>query len=245
MDRVILFNDTMPQIGLITRKVTEGIELELVEKFIDFKISEFEKSEKKTCLAVFCEPHIESGFPDVVFAEYLPVAFEKWTNTRFLLTNSDFKVLQHIIACGGADAMTLVKQLGVDVKNLILTLEKLLDARMIKRENKVWKAYNINKIFGIKKLVAVEAKIKKWSTVLRQALLNKWFASESYALSKLSTKPTKRVVELFENNGVGMYIFNGSFKKINNSQILQLPSCYSSFMFNEWIGRRLNNDFIN
>lgn len=245
MDKVILFNDAIPQIGLMTRKVTKGAELELVEKFINFKISEFEKSRKRTYLAVFREPQIESGYPDVVFAEYSPTAFEKWTDARFFLTNSDLKVLQHIIACDGTEAITLIRQLGIDAKSLLLTLEKLLDAKMIKREAKTWKAYNINKIFGIKKLIAVEAKIKNWSAVLQQALLNKWFASESYALSKLSKKPTKRVVDLFENNGVGMYIFNGEFKKINNSQILQLPSCYGSFMFNEWIGRRLNKNLIN
>jgi predicted transcriptional regulator len=245
LDKVILFNDALPQIGLMTRKLTEGIELELVEKFIDFKISEFGKNRKRMCLAVFCEPQIESGYPDVVFAEYLPTVFEKWTDARFFLTNNDLKVLQHIIACDGTEAMTLIRQLGIDAKSLLLTLEKLLDAKMIKREAKTWKAYDINKIFGIKKLIAVEAKIKNWSAVLQQALLNKWFASESYALSKLSKKPTKRVIDLFENNGIGMYIFNGAFKKINNSQILQLPSCYRSFMFNEWIGRRLNKNLIN
>lgn len=238
LDKVMLFNKTIPEIGLVTRKATEGVEFDLVQRFIDFTIDKFSEKNGSTKLAIFCEPMVGMGYPDVVLATYSPKVFEGWKEVRFSLTPSDLKVLQHIVSSGGIDSANIVKQLGVDSKDLLITLEKLLDARMIKRESKMWRSYSISKIYGIKKLIAVEAKINNWSAVLKQATLNKWFSSETYALSTLSTKPTKRIINLFENNGVGIYVFNGDFKRIKESPVLKLPSCYGSFMFNEWIGRR-------
>lgn len=246
MENILYINQTLPQIGLNTRKATEGEELQLVESFIDYRIDQFKKSKKNNKLAIFCEPQIETSYPDIIFAEYVPSIYDIWNEARFSVTNKELKILQHLIATKGADSSTLTRQLGIDAKNLLYSLEILIDANMVVRKNKQWEAKSTKSIFGIQKIEAVEAKISKWSAVLQQALFNKWFASESYALSKLTTHPNKKTIETFEGNGIGVYIYNsGTFKTIRKSEVGKLPSCYSSLMISEWIGRIINSNIKN
>ena len=69
MDRIMMFDHNIENIGLFTRPTTQGEELELVEEFIDYYIHAFLKNNKVNNLAVFVEPKVASGFPDIVFAE--------------------------------------------------------------------------------------------------------------------------------------------------------------------------------
>ena len=72
MNQELILNCDRSDIGLFTRNNTYGDEYTLVEQFIDYYCSSFRRNNKKMRLAVFVEPRIDSGFPDVVFASYLP-----------------------------------------------------------------------------------------------------------------------------------------------------------------------------
>ena len=101
VNQVILLKDSNSRIGLYTRNTTIGAEYTMVEQFIDYYCSKFIRDNKKHNLAVFVEPRIDSGFPDVVFAVYRPSIMDNWSNEREKLDVSDLKLLysQHDWRC--------------------------------------------------------------------------------------------------------------------------------------------------
>lgn len=72
MDRITIFDKNIPQIGLFSRNTPKGEEYAMVSEFIDYYCCKFLRDNRKNNLAVFIEPRIASGFPDVVFASFLP-----------------------------------------------------------------------------------------------------------------------------------------------------------------------------
>jgi len=239
MNDVLFFDNSMPHIGLKARKPKAGPELQLVKDFLDFELNKFLSVKRTYDLAVFLEPQLETGYPDIVFVQYNSKSFETWSDSRKSLQVSDLKVLQHIVATKGRDSESLEKELGLDSKSLLRSLERLLDSRLIKRTAKKWKVMDFNKNFGVKRVIAVEAKLNNWTVVFEQACLNKWFSSESYILSPVK-RPTERILKRFDQFGIGLFLSNeDGITKVKEAVEGDFPSCYSSLLFNEWIGRHL------
>ncbi|MCI9399937.1 MAG: hypothetical protein HFJ07_09000 [Lachnospiraceae bacterium] len=236
MERVIILDSNVKNIGLYTRTVTEGVELELVKAFIEFYIHDFLKKNKVNNLAVFVEPQIASGFPDIVFASYSAKILDDWSDERERLDINDFKVLSHLIMVAGCSGEHLAEQLGLSEKIVLRALENLMDAKMIRRSRGVWKPVDLKKIYHIKKLVSVEAKMSDIKKVAEQSLINTWFASQSYALVNTAS-PQNSTITSFEKQGTGLYCKRRGFKKVVEAQRLKLPSSYLSLQFNEWIGK--------
>lgn len=237
MDKITLFEGPIPQIGLKIRKPTKGPEWELVQNFVDYKVSSFNKRIHN--LAIFIEPMLDTGFPDLVLVEYDAKSFDNWTDSRLSLQINDLKIFQHILHTGGTNSETIETQLGLESKYVLRSVEKLLDCGIIRRYARKWKVVNFRQNFGVRKIAAIEAKLNNWGTVFEQAQLNKWFSSESYVLSPVS-RPSDRILSQSEKLGIGIYSLNSKgVKKIMASKVEPFPSCYGSLLFNEWIGRRL------
>lgn len=236
MNRVMILDHNIKNIGLATRTVTEGEEQDLVKSFIDYYIHIFLKNNKVNNLAVFIEPQVASGFPDIVFASYSTRIMDNWSKERDRLDISDFKVLSYLIMSGGCSGDNLIGWLGMDEKVILETLEKLLDAKMVCCSKGVWKPVDLKKIYHIKKLVSVEAKMSDIRKVAEQTLINTWFASQSYALVN-SANPQNNTINNFLKQGTGLYCKQKGFKKIVEAQKLKLPSSYLSLQFNEWVGK--------
>lgn len=238
MNQVILLKDSNSRIGLYTRNTTIGAEYTMVEQFIDYYCSKFIRDNKKHNLAVFVEPRIDSGFPDVVFAVYRPSIMDNWSNEREKLDVSDLKLLSFLCYTPNTTGDVIISKLGLPEKQTLRSLEKLMDAKLVVRRNNCWQARNIRDIFSITKLIAVEAKLSSVSKVAEQSFLNTWFASHSYALIN-ATNPHNDTVQSFSQCGVGLYCRGKQFKKVVDARQYALPSSYLSFQFNEWIGRTL------
>ena len=125
MDRVMILDHNIKNIGLATRTVTEGEEQDLVKSFIDYYIHIFLKNNKVNNLAVFIEPQVASGFPDIVFASYSTRIMDNWSKERDRLDISDFKVLSYLIMSGGCSGDNLIGWLGMDEKVILLTIPKI------------------------------------------------------------------------------------------------------------------------
>ena len=139
----------------------------------------------------------------------------------------------------GSDSKSLETRLGINSKSLLLSLERLLDSKLIKRSARQWKPYCLKYTFAITRIIAIEAKIKDWKSAFYQAEINKWFSSESYIVSPV-LRPTTRIIDTARKLGIGIYSFDTNcMKKVNQAAKSKLPSCYASWMFNEWIGRYL------
>ena len=240
MSQVIIFNNNMPDIGLHTRTATEGTEYALVQKFIDYYCHTFICKNKKTKLAVFVEPRIESGFPDVVFASYLPSITDNWSDKRGTLDTYDLKILSYL--CNKTDVLgaKLISKLGFPEKQTLTSLEKLMNAKLISYRDHSWRVRKLRDVFSLTKLIAVEAKINDVGRVVEQTYLNTWFASHSYALTN-STHPQSETVKTFSRYGIGLYCKGTQFRKIIEAKQHSLPSSYLSFQFNEWIGKTIAN----
>lgn len=235
VERISIFNKDMPQLGLFTRSTTQGEESELVKQFVDYYCERFLHDNKTYNLAVFIEPRVPSGFPDIVFASYVPNIIENWSIERTRLDTSDLKVLSHLILTKGCNGSSIISALKMSEKQVITSLEKLIDAKLILRGNNMWKPRELKHFYSIKKLVSVEAKINNINRVAEQTFINTWFASHSYGLINVSN-PRNGTIQNFAKRGIGLFCKTRSFKKVVEAKRLSLPSSYLSLQFNEWIG---------
>jgi len=226
------------RIGLLTRNGANGPEKELVDSFVKYIPQCFHW--KKGAVAIFHEPRMETGFPDLVIVQYLPDVFEHWVTARSALNPMDLKILHYLSNAQAVDASTLMATLGIAAKPLLSSIERLLDAGLITRSRTKWKAETLNRIFGVRSIVAVEAKIKNWSSAFHQSELNLWFASEAYILSPVE-KPSQSIVSRSQDSGIGILLLNGRHvRRVQGTRKNGIPSSYGSWMFNEWIGRYLH-----
>lgn len=242
MERIMVLDHNIEKIGLYTRTMTQGEELELVKEFIEYYIHIFLKNNKMNNLAIFMEPKVASGFPDIVFATYSSEILSNWSDAREKLKLNDLKVLSYLLISKGCTGNDLTARLKLSEKSTLLSLENLLDANMICRSNGIWKPVRLENIYNIKKLVAIEAKMTDMKKVAEQSLINTWFASQSYALTNISN-PQNNTIKNFEKQGTGLYCKRKSFKKVVEAQKLKLPSSYLSLQFNEWIGKAVAHQF--
>lgn len=230
---IVIDNDRI-DIGLKKRIVKEGPELDLVEEFIE-EIPKLFRTKKK--LALFVEPLIEGSYPDIVITEFNPSIIENWKETRNQLSVTDLKVFETIRAYKGMNASELFQKTNHDYKTLLHCIEKLYDAGLIERKMSKWKSLPLREIYSVNRIISVEAKMKEWKTLLNQADANRWFSSESYALSSVKT-PKETTINKFKDYGVGLFsLSNQKLVKLNEAEKQSLPKSYMSWMFNEWIGR--------
>jgi hypothetical protein len=241
MNEIVEIYDNYKDVGISTRKITQGREFNLVKQFIDYKKDAYIPSENSN-MAIFIEPKVNNSYPDIVFVEYDPNNYVNWQSTRNELLSSDLKILYHIYVSKRIDSTAIVSQLGVTWKETMLSIEKLYDSELISRTNNGWYIRNINSI-SLKRIEAVEAKIEKLDDVFQQALLNKNFASESYILSIRNNRLPQNKLSLFNKFGIGIYLQDKEgFQVLKKSNKSSIPVGFNSIYFNEWIGRILNRN---
>ncbi|MGB6329399.1 MAG: hypothetical protein WBF48_10760 [Halarcobacter sp.] len=231
----ILMIDEKVDIGIKFRNKTQGPELDLVYNFIDNITNQFKHKENK--LAIFVEPLVDTTYPDIVLLEYVDNNIEKWNKERNNLSRDDIKLLTIIKQFESISSTSLHNRTKINYRNILNSLEKLIDSDLINRKNEKWTINPLEDIFFIKKISAVEAKVNQLDNLLHQADINNWFASESYALSSVK-KPHNKTIEKFKNYGIGLYSLNDNkIKKFTKAKKQRIPNNYASWMFNEWLGR--------
>lgn len=225
-------------IGLVIKPARIGPEIRLSNIFVEKMTVQLAK--RKTHFAIFNEPQLETGFPDIVIVSFSPGTFQKWRNERTNLSVNDIKLLHHLYLVGGDSSDNIERMLGFDSKSLIRSLERLLSADLVKWKRKLWKPVEFRSAFGISNITAIEAKMKNWGEAFRQAEMNWWFASESYVLSPIR-QPQKQILDRANRLDVGLYSMTskGSIACLRHSKRERLPLSYASWLFNEWVGRRL------
>lgn len=240
MRKIIEIYDNYHELGIKNRTITEGEEIELVKEYISYRKENFIPTLDNN-LAIFVEAQVANTYPDIVFVEYNPENYADWNDIRSELGKQEMKILYHIYMMGGVDFSDLITQLGITWKDAGISIERLYDSKLIKRENKQWMLVDEKKI-TTHKIEAVEAKLNQWEQVLQQSIVNKNFASESYALSIAKSKPKKEVLKKFKKFGIGVYIKEGdSFNIIKEAKRNPIPVSFNSIFFNEWVGRILNS----
>lgn len=229
------------ELGIKYRQITEGKEIELVRDYIDFRKEVFcPEPEKK--MMIFLESKVDNAYPDIVFVEYNPESYLDWNRERSNLGKKDLKILYHLYVRKGLDASEIVTQLGISWKDAVISIEHLYDAKLVVRNNGRWELTDPKKIMPYK-IEAVEAKLNKWEEVLQQTIINKNFASESYALSVSESKPGREILNKFKRFGIGIYIRReNTFDTTRSAVSKDIPVSFNSIYFNEWVGRIIDTE---
>ncbi|HLP46437.1 MAG TPA: hypothetical protein VK469_10840 [Candidatus Kapabacteria bacterium] len=215
-----------------------GLELDLVKSFINSFDKIFYKASPNVRL--FEEPYIDMNIPDIVIVFWDEDIFDYWAMERNFLQKRDIKILHHMFVKNGfSDVDMLINELGYSVREIENTLEKLIKADLLTERNQKFKIKEIKKVFFVRAIITIEAKIKDWKKAFEQAWLNESFASESYVLlpqNRISSKVIEHANKL-DIGIIGHEKRNSNIVKSPNKKII--PSSYLSWLFNENIGRDL------
>jgi hypothetical protein len=216
--------------GLPFRQRTPGPEDDLVERFLASQPF----SVPRGCrLTIFREPCIESGFPDLVAVVWRTSTASSWNAERAALTARDVRLMQYVFQQGPCAYSLLKAMFRTKVKS---SLDKLQAAKMLRTRGDMWSARPLSRCFAVKSIIAVEAKIDDWRKVLRQALLNTWFASSSYMLLPRVPRGGELLTEAAKF-GLGVWVHGESLTEHAPNTEERLPRSYASWLFNEWAWR--------
>ncbi len=217
-------------LGLSFRRGRPGPEDELVNWFLQERPFTIRRGYK---VSVLCQPQLETGFPDIVLVVWHPPTAERWDSRRAVLTRYDIRLLHYLHYAGPATTQELRTIFG---SKLHAGLDRLTSARTIQKRRETWVARSLSASFAVRRIIAIEAKISNWSVALDQALLNTWFASDSYVL--LPRIPRGASL-LDEAAGLGIRVLTKAepdpMAKL--SARADLPRSYASWLFNEWVWR--------
>jgi len=186
---------------------------------------------------VFREPRLESGYPDVVVVVWSSLLAKEVNVARRSLRKRDYQLLQLLIdnARGGINNRN---SLYIDEPKTLRTLKRLEAAGMVKRFANRWSVKPIGRLFIVREIIAIEAKIGEFKSALHQARLNTWFASRSFVL--VPQVPSRGTfVSSARDAGIGIFAGNDFSKPVLKAIRHRLPRSYASWLFNEWVLRVL------
>lgn len=217
--------------GISARRPTAGPEYELVESYVESQLPHPPRGQQR---AIFIEPRIASGCPDIVVVYWHPGTARRWSERRADLTSFDLRVLHYMACIGMADKPQIQ---SVFTRSIGPTLERLYRADLIRYKDFFFEAMTLQRIFAVRRLIAIEAKIDDWRSGLAQALQNTWFASESYVLLSQLPRSSSLFHEAIQY-GIGVVAHNQPLKHAEvPARPESLPKSYASWLFNEWVWR--------
>jgi len=218
-------------LGLRFRSSTPGPETELVEAFLESLDVGLPRGRR---LTVFCQPALETGFPDIVAVVWRESIAQKWPAERELLQNNDLRLLH---ALADRDWFEIERLEGIFRRRLRRSLERLESLDLALVTERKCRARALSSIFAVERIVAIEAKVSWWQRALEQAGGNVWFSSESHALMP-SIGDSAAVAAAAKRFQVGVLHFEDARpKEVWAAPQRQVPTSYGSWLFNEWIWR--------
>ncbi len=90
MGDIKIFSHSLPEIGYIARTTTKGNEFDMVNQYIKYIVKKY-KSLKRKKVAIFIEPQIDTGYPDIVIVEYLDCPKDLWVKKSQQIICNRFK----------------------------------------------------------------------------------------------------------------------------------------------------------
>lgn len=238
--RTILFTGTMLDINYIARTSTAGKELNLVSRYVDLMVEKYEKLKRKRA-AIFIEPQLDSGYPDIVIAEFSSMPEHEWHELRKGLSVIDLKLLFYIQTHGKCQIRDLQKTLGFPIEIIQKAVLKLAKCSLVhvSSNNSGVRPVSLKSYCRINKIISIEAKIDKWNEAIRQAGNNVWFSTESYILMNKDSC-SDSIQATCRELGIGIILLNGTARTVLPSHQRKFPVSHASLQFNEWILRYIN-----
>lgn len=213
------------------RKPTEGPEEVMVRDFV----SRLQVKTARGCrVALFKEPWLQSGAPDLVAVLWRPSRMSSWSPARAEINASDLRLLHWLTSVSSAELCRIRELFGKPSEE---SLRRLEQADMINLTTRRVKARPLAALFAIERIYAIEAKVSHLPKGLEQAALNLWFAQESYIL----VPQVPRGSVFFDTAldlGVGVWCAADATLDARASSATDgKPLSYASWLFNEWLWR--------
>jgi len=216
---------------VLGRQTRPGPEANLVERFLlDLPFG----AQRECRVTVFREPRLQSGFPDLVAVLWHEPTTKRWDEARAGISANDVRLVHLLASHGPRDEERLAHMFQPRLKPL---LRRLAALGLIYECGGFWQASDLSRCFAVRKIIAFEAKVSDWRAGLRQASLNRWFASESYVLLPC-VRNQKDLLDEAQALGVGVWIA-GDLQPLlrSSSSCAPQPVSYASWLFNEWSWR--------
>lgn len=212
----------------------------MVNTFIDHVMRKYSCLKKKH-VAVFLEPQVDTGYPDIVIVEYWGQPREKANNSRIKLSTIDLRILFHVNQQKNVSVEGLRDLLGFTDIEIRKSLLRLADSQLIHLSKSKHHARNrsLNAFNRVKRIIAIEAKIDKWGEAIQQAEKNAWFSTDSFVLLN-KEKCSESIIQKCKAKGLGIILVNGQIKVALKGEHRNHPISYTSLLFNEWIYRITN-----
>ncbi len=234
-DEVLLICDSIPGLGYTARKTPQKREFELVHGFIDRYIASLKHGKQK--VAIFLEPMIDTGYPDIVIVRYRPTDSIIWQPNNSKLSSKHYKVLSAVDQQGRVSITHLASLLGYREKELISILNRLNREGLVSKEEEVIRRKKYADYFCIRSIITIEAKVNKWTEAIDQALFNTRFSTESYVLMG-TDRCSETMREKCDSLGVGILLSaNNKTKRYLPAEKHYKLNSYIPYLFNEWLLR--------
>ena len=232
MTPTIVDCDSAPE-GVVFRRTLPGPELELVERFIAAMPLVHAPDSRVTVLR---EPGLESGYPDLVIVVWRDARTADWGESRMALVSDDLRLMHYIYQRRRAAHSELEGHFGSRFARS--STDRLHAAGLVRAAGRAWFPCALERAFAATKIIAVEAKIGKWTDVLNQARLNTWFASRSYVLvPRVSEDQVRNAQRL----GIGVLSPERDGFREWGGSTAQLPRSYASWVVNDMAWRVSKN----
>lgn len=235
MSETIILKKSIKKIGYISRTITNGSEYDMVNRYVEFIKNKYDNLKYKNA-AIFIEPKLDSGYPDIVIVEYSSNTDVYWNNERMKLTITDYKILYHIQIVKYISIVKLSELLGFPESTIIKSISHLNSCKLvhISKSGKYVRNVKLKGYSKILNIISIEAKLDKWSEAIKQAERNIWFSTESYILMNKDFCNTS-IINDCKSKGIGIILINGSIHFALKSQKRSFPVSYASLLFNEWL----------
>lgn len=176
MRPTIIDRDSAPK-GVIFRRTMRGPEHDLLDGFISAMPLVHAPDSRVTVLR---EPGLESGYPDLVIVVWRDGRTSDWDESRMALVQEDLRLMHYVFQRRRVDQSEIENYFGLRFARR--SVARLHGAGLVRPAGTAWFPCAFERTFAATKIIAIEAKIGKWTEVLNQARLNTWFASKSYVL---------------------------------------------------------------
>lgn len=185
-------------------------------------------------LTIFEQPRLDSGYPDVVLVLWDEPKTRKWPARRLSLGPYDLRIAHHLVMQGSTETSKLLSIFG---KTTSARIANLVASGLVEFDGIHWCPRNVDEIFAVSQIVAIEAKISAPFIALDQASRNRWFASHSYILIPTPPRDT-RAFRKANDLGIGVWSPDEDGWTCHiPSAVESVPRSYASWLFNEWVWR--------
>lgn len=183
------------------------------------------------------EPFTGIGYPDLVCVIWEKTLLSYWNRERNDLKKDDMKILHYLYTTREKlDPEEISKKTFFPMKKVEKSILRLLASNVIKETNLKFSISSMKKVFFIKDIISIEAKLYDWRRALDQARYNCLFSSNSFVLFPPKTI-NENMLCAYENSEVGIISFEESYRIVKRAKRKRIPSTIHSWQFNEYIGR--------